>query len=885
MSDDLLERLHRAESTPYGKARSALLEDVVRRADAGEDEDLAFYARLQLVTAYVMGGEPRKSLVPFARCVADWDADPGKYQQHSHTFHWCFKYAPSTLTRFPEVPLAQTYGVLDDMERRWRVGGHSMHAVHQHRWLVANHIGDAEAAAEHFQLWSTAPRDDLSDCVGCDPTSKVRHLTRIGQTSEAVALAVGVLDGQLTCNEQPQQMLTALLPAYVAEGMYSEAVDAHRRAYRIQRAEPGELGSYADHIVFLARTGNETKAVELVERHLGDLEDPPSPLAELEFAAAASLALSKVDLMIRQPKADDVPSARLAEDLAARALELATRFDERNGTGFRTEMVRATLTAEPWIDYLPLSETARRAHARRQAVHQAEVAAPVADGPAPTGSGWLDRAEEHWQNDRRDEAVADWQAFEQEVPEAERSKLDQARLLDGRGLASKDEHEVALESWREALGLYAELGEEVRLLRDRGRISRILCEQGQIEEALATGEAPLRWLIANDEPRRRSGWQYSLATMLAEAGRAEEALAEATALRASADTEDELKAGAGILQCSLFLQFERLDDAEEAAGAGTATKHELPRSYAFRQRGWIRNALDRPAEAVDDLEEAIALAAGTPDAEIHVAICRLELARSYLLTGRPLESAETAEEALAAVGAPELTSIRLDVRGVLVDAYRALGELEPALAQVRALLADAPAEAHPHWLGMTRQDEGLLLERLDRDKEAVDVFLAAAEHFETAELPIEFVQAVRLAAQSARYAGDFDLIPQLLDRVRPVLDSLPSADETVLFQQAGVHWDLAMLAMQRGEIPAAVDYARQAAESYERGGFEGQLLNARLLIAEHGTTDDQMLQEIFNSLPTGHDQWHRAGYLLADRLRGLDRSAEAEALEARLTSS
>lgn len=389
MSDDLLERLHRAESTPYGKARSALLEDVVRRADAGEDEDLAFYARLQLVTAYVMGGEPRKSLVPFARCVADWDADPGKYQQHSHTFHWCFKYAPSTLTRFPEVPLAQTYGVLDDMERRWRVGGHSMHAVHQHRWLVANHIGDAEAAAEHFRLWSTAPRDDLSDCVGCDPTSKVRHLTRIGQTAEAVALAVGVLDGQLTCNEQPQQMLTALLPAYVAEGMYSEAVDAHRRAYRIQRAEPGELGSYADHIVFLARTGNETRAVELVERHLGDLEDPPSPLAELEFAAAASLALSKVDLMIRQPKMDDVPSARLAEDLAARALELAARFDDRNGTGFRTEMVRATLTAEPWIDYLPLSETARRTHARRQAVQQTQEPATVSDEwlrPAVVGS-------------------------------------------------------------------------------------------------------------------------------------------------------------------------------------------------------------------------------------------------------------------------------------------------------------------------------------------------------------------------------------------------------------------------------------------------------------------------------------------------------------------
>ena len=142
-----------------------------------------------------------------------------------------------------------------------------MHAVHQHRWLVAHHIGDVETAAEQFRLWSTAPRDDLSDCVGCDPTSKVHHLTSVGRTADAVALAVCVLDGQLTCAEQPQQMLTALLPAYVAEGMYSEAVDAHRKAYRILRGRVGELSEHADHVVFLARTGNELKAVELIERH------------------------------------------------------------------------------------------------------------------------------------------------------------------------------------------------------------------------------------------------------------------------------------------------------------------------------------------------------------------------------------------------------------------------------------------------------------------------------------------------------------------------------------------------------------------------------------------------------------------------------------------
>jgi tetratricopeptide (TPR) repeat protein len=882
MNQELVDRLQHAESTPYGKARSALLEDVVRRADAEGADDLAFYSRLALVTAYVMGGEPRKSLVPFARCVADWDAEPGKYHEYSHLFHWCFKYAPSTLTKFPEVPLDRAYAVLDDMERRWRVTGHSMHAVHQHRWLVAHHIGDADVAAEQFRLWSTAPRDDLSDCVGCDPTSKVHHLTTVGRTADAVALAMNVLDGQLTCDEQPQQMLTALLPAYVAEGMYSEAVDAHRKGYRLLRGRVGELTEHADHVVFLARTGNELKAVELIERHLTEFDDPPSPYAEMTFAAAAAHALGRADgLMIRLPRAEAVPAAELSEQLAGRALELAAQFDARNGTKHRSEAIQAMLMAEPWVEYLPLSETARRAQLHKAVRPQQPVQEAL---PTPTGRGWLDRAEDAWQRAQPDEAVAAWQAFEQEVPESEWTPVDRARVLDGRGLVAHEEPEVALEAWRQALALYAEAGKEVRALRDRGRIGRLLCENGQIDEGLATAEEPVRWLVANDEPQRRGHWQYSLATMYAQADRPEDAIRELTELRGRSDIDEDLRAGAAIVECNLLAQLGRFEDAEAAATVGLGTSADLPRSFAYKQRGRLRLELERPSEAAEDLTEAVALAAGMPGLEVHVALTQVELARAYLLTGRPLEAAETGEESLPVLGGfPELADPLADVRGVLIDAYRALGEMDSALTKVRELLASAPAEAHPAWLGMVRQDEGLLLEQMERDEEAIDAFLTAASYYGTAEQPIEQVQALRLAAQSARYTGDFDRANALIDSTVPFLESQPSADERVLFQTAGVHWDRALIALQQGETDTAVQHATQAAEHYERGGYADQHTNARLLIAEHGTTDEKLVEQIFTTLPTGHDLWHRAGWLFVDRLRSQGRTQEATALEARLT--
>jgi tetratricopeptide (TPR) repeat protein len=315
------------------------------------------------------------------------------------------------------------------------------------------------------------------------------------------------------------------------------------------------------------------------------------------------------------------------------------------------------------------------------------------------------------------------------VPESEWTAVDRARVLDGRGLVADDQPEVALEAWREALALYAEAGEEVRVLRDRGRIGRILCENGQIDEGLATAEEPVRWLVANDEPERRGHWQYSLAVMYALADRPEDAVRELTELRQRPDIEDDLRSGAALLECNLLAQLNRFEEAEAAATICIGTSSELPRSFAYKLRGRLRLELERPAEAAEDRSEAVALAAGIPGLEVHVALTQVELARAYLLTGRPLEAAETGEEALPVLGSsPELADPLTDVRGVLIDAYRALGELESALTKVRELLASAPPEAHPAWLGMVRQDEGLLLEQLNQDDDAVDAFLTAASY-------------------------------------------------------------------------------------------------------------------------------------------------------------
>ncbi|HSK96804.1 MAG TPA: hypothetical protein VK891_09325, partial [Euzebyales bacterium] len=290
-ADRVSELLEDARDMPYGAAKTLLVEEAVRAADAAGDADLAFEARMELVEAYQFGAEPGRSFVPFSWCVAAYDADPDRHAEHLHSLLWDFKWMVGNLTDFPEIPLDRTYAVLDDMERRWRDGGHSLHAVHRYRELVAAHVGDVATELEQFRLWCAAPRDDLSNCIGCDPTGKIEHLNRHRRYEEAVELAAPVLQGRMTCREQPRQILTALLKPYVHTGRFAEAADAHRRAYRSLRDDRGELEPIASHVDFCALTGNEVRALEMVERHLSWLDDAPSPHAEMSFAAAAALAL------------------------------------------------------------------------------------------------------------------------------------------------------------------------------------------------------------------------------------------------------------------------------------------------------------------------------------------------------------------------------------------------------------------------------------------------------------------------------------------------------------------------------------------------------------------------------------------------------------------
>ncbi|MEU1808059.1 hypothetical protein [Micromonospora aurantiaca (nom. illeg.)] len=940
MTDDDLWRMHHEiESMPYGPGQIAALEQLLRRADAGDDRHLAFAARVTGTTAYVYGGEPAKSFVTFSWCLAEYDKDPQPYhQRYTHQLLWFFKYMVNAMVKFPELPLDRTYAVLDDMERRYRDSGHSLQAVYKHRYLVAAHLGDDEAAEQWYRKWMTAPRDTLSDCAGCDPTTQVAHLVRHGRHEEAVALAEPVLAGRLTCSEQPQGILTALLTPYRETGRTDAARDAHREAYRRVRGHLADLWDIADHVEFCTVTGNEARALELVERHLDWLDRAPTPAAAMHFAAAASAALRQVpaELTVHrrasgERPAADVPAGVLADELAGTATALAERFDARNGTTHQSGLIARKVAAGPVGEHLPLSASLRRPAVPTPGTgSDAPVASPQpVTVPADAGADeLLALAEECWRTNRRGGLVAALHAYDERFGDADVPATTRAWRLELRaGELSQDDDgvPVAIEVNREALAAWREVPDPLRAQVVAGRLGVLLSMvEESADEGLALARESAGYLTEHGGPRdRAAGWDR-LALAHVHREQWAEALDALDRAEAEADADPWLAGRVALHRTHVLEQLERaeefrdaaarsrrlageLGDAEMLTGAclayARATDDPADAVAACEEalsvapsgahlplrvtRGRALMAADRAGEAVEDLAEAVTLCVEQGlDGD---ALLRWELAEAYRVAGRLAEAAEVAEEAVLGLDRAGAQAEADRCRHTLAGIYSGLGETDLALTVLDTLAEnlDGPDNL-PHRAQVLEESGGLLYDA-DRDALAAQRFAAAATAWRLAGFQVDELRARRRELLALHWSGDLPAAVAAIERVDEAATALPAeADEApvVTYERAMAADAVARVLIGEDRLTAALDRVDGVPErlrSIEAFGEAAQVevLTGELLLRDGRPEQAEgLLRPVLGGLPTGSRPATQAAWLLARALDEQGREAEASKVRA-----
>jgi tetratricopeptide (TPR) repeat protein len=941
--DELWHLLAEARDMPYGAGQIALVEQVIQHADAAGVDEVRFAGRMFATHAYTHGGEPAKAFVTFSWCLGEYDREPGRRsREDERLLLWHFKYVTNALTAFPEVPLARTYAVIDDMERRYRAGGHSLHAVYRQRWGIANHVGDGDAAEEWYTRWRAAPRDQNSDCEGCDPGAKVTHLVESGRDEEAIVLAEPVLQRQLTCPEQPQSILTDLLLPYLRTGRPVEAADAHRRAYRAMRGNLADLGTIADHLMFCAWTGNETRGLEIVQRHLGWLDRSPSPWATMRFAAAAARVLDGLvaaghgDLTVH--RGTDVPIPELACELAGIARDLGGRFDARNDTDRQGARVADWLAAEPLVAYLPLSaveakfsESPRRAVPTRGAVRPPVPEGKPVDYPDDPAE-LLDLAERLFREHRTPAAEAAWRHFDGRHPADTLSPLLAARRVDGRGLvaAGAERHAEAEAAWREAADGYAKADDEVRRQVTLSRLGTLLCATDRYPEGLAMVEESTRELLDCPDAERRVGAELRLAYALGLGHRpgdalsaVERAMAHAAAIPAGA-TDPLLTAELAMRRAQFLLVLGRAAEAAESAhaareryesvgdppvaalawllyahaladsgdqaGAADAFGAALARSSepdvvlsGQHGRGRSLLAAGDPRRAVAPLVEAVAgfVAGGNDPA---AAFARFDLATAYHGGGQPLDAAEAAEEALPALEQLGAQDAADRCRYLLSLVYRDLDQPDEALTLLDQLVTNLDGYDNLAGRSQMHEEAGQILYRLDRDAVAARRFASAADGYRDSGLILDEVRARRWAALALRWAEEPDQAIVTLVTAEERAAGLPVNDPSSTWERAMLAFDGARVFIGAGRLDEALARSVASGDGFRSIGAFGEALQADHLRAEllfridRADEAEPVLRAVLGAAPRDSPARENGAWLLTEVLTALGRDDEAAAV-------
>ncbi|MCP3754982.1 tetratricopeptide repeat protein [Streptomyces sp. TBY4] len=840
MTREEIERgLAENRQAPGGTARNAHAEALSTAAEATGDRPLFRAALDNLINAYLYSSESPKMLVPFARLLQEYDKDPGAFDEwDAHSLFWQFKWIASAIGHSPEIPLESAAGWLDEMERRYRIAGYSERPVREAELWLADATGDDERAGRAYARWQAADRDDMSDCHACELNSQGHYAMMRGDDAEALGVWQPVLSGEQTCAEEPHRVLATSLLPLVRLGRFDEARSAHLRGYRLARDKESLLPSVGRHIEFCALTGNESRGLEILAEHAAHVAPLANLSDQLAFHGGVLVLLRRLT-ELGHGQSPAVPYegsprtvSELYEVLRAGSLDIARRFDARNGSPRVSERFLARIGAAPLTAVLPLGVRSSALAALPQP-SPAPSAAPVPEAAPAEGFAELvararaardlghPGADALWQQvalrpeaaDGSDPLAAADVADHRSLAAARAGAGNAAELLAGVGERYRElglAERAALADLRLAT-LAGQSGAKPGELRELLAVALRSAEALEADEPLRTRrialaeltgirvESYLRSVEAAEDPEHGHGHGHGHGGMADELAAFAEAYAEALPdLAAEAEeTLGRLALSQGDPERAVTLLA---GSADRSAAAGRPWLAVDP----LVLRAGVLMSLDRTAEAEESARAGLAHAAELTDAETQ-GVVRLTLAD--ILLGRGEAGAEAARHALEAAHWFDQAGLTADggahARLLLARCHAREGRTAEASEVLRSTLPDLLEHGEGQAVSV-REFLGDLLRDLNDHRGAAEQYLLAAGLTEDWEDPRP---QAHLAQAAADQLSEAQLVPEAVAAYERALE-LRGRSKDAPVAEVRILRSLAWLGL-RGEVTdAAVARAR-----------------------------------------------------------------------------
>ncbi|MEU0988112.1 tetratricopeptide repeat protein [Streptomyces sp. NPDC005953] len=765
----LRQALQSNHEEPEGPARNARAERIFADIERSGDTDLLIDGLHHLMVVYNYSSETDKMFVPFARLLRLWEEHPEEFDaQQTHSLFWMFKWVSSGMIDQPHIPLASIEKWQAEMERRYRLAGHSERAVRQGELRIARHLGDRERATRAYAAWLAADRDDKSDCHACELHNQGAWLAQLGEDEAALERWRPVLEGEFTCAHEPHAILAQSLLPLLRLGRADEARAHHLRGYRLVRPMESMRSAVAEHVEFCALTGNEARGLEILAERPAYFTQTGEPVSLLGHLAVTALLCDRLVVLGHGEQRVPGPGERawtadeLGRHARGEALELAARFDERNASTHVSDLVRRRMDRAPLVERLPLGLRTGRPVSVRAA---GPVAAPPAGPGGPASAASLLARARELSAAQRPNAPQAWRAAAA-AAEQDGGTLDalaQAELHDVLGTEAGRSIARSVEHLRLAARQYEASGEAGRALAARARAAHVGCldhpSHEEIEAALATVDG------AFDEVR---------------------------ALLASGATN--AHQASRVLLCRSRILSVRLGMAQGTVAAGSAVS------------AW--------EEAVGELLAFTREHRGDPGVDVIVAEALGHLGEIAGIRRDPARAAELYAESAAGYERAGRPWYAVDVYAQLARACRASGDLEGAQQAARTALERGRDDAPP--AGRARLHLQLVEHLADTESPDRAAWEEAAEHaLEGAHWADEAGEAGGLGAYARHRLGGLLLRLGRAEEAAVILEAvLPelSADDHGDGMVVQTLWWLGECLMALNEPRSAAEHWLKAAD-------------------------------------------------------------------------
>lgn len=333
--------IQRIQSIPPGREQIALLEELVRMADANSDLQMGYPARRQLAEVANAQGFPEKAILAFSWCLSKFDEN--EELDHWHSLLWQYKVILEMIPVFPTVSREQIIKMQEDMGQRLAKYGETERTAHYYRAWNYMRMGDYDQALYFQNAYIMMPRSPMSDCLACERDRQVELLSRMKMDAQAIQCASEILAGTMSCGEVPEFTNAHIIRSYLRTGDVKKASKLHKSAYKRVYREMKYLGTIGDLMLVLVRTRSYRTGLKHLTTHLPWALESAAGELRFRFFAAAGLLVEALAQDKPKPRKlllpkdfelnreDDLYSP---SDLAAwfkqQAQSLADQFDARN---------------------------------------------------------------------------------------------------------------------------------------------------------------------------------------------------------------------------------------------------------------------------------------------------------------------------------------------------------------------------------------------------------------------------------------------------------------------------------------------------------------------------------------------------------------------------